>query len=498
MKKSFAFFAIALCVLAAWSAETVLAQRISDETMPELLAGQSLSSLQTEFPDIFVRPKPEKHEYEPATYELAGPLLTHTTIQYSYGPDSNSMLSTKSEKIIPLQFPVEDRKTLYVHDRIKVQQQAGLVSMVSGQKLDDQQSYNHYKQQQLRLYNLQGRLLNQHTLSFDFPLEVRLHEFVKNEDGVEAGIAYVFGAARRYGQQLTVPDPADYELFYLDREGREQFRHRYQYGSACTASEPFYATAVRDQLLILGKGIGKKPDFHLLIFDKDSLLRATRIDQSVFYENIVGDYSLSLEQSYASQYLVADSKVLEDGSIIFLGEHRTLVEGANWSFRTNKQSKTGYNYKAYVLLHFSQEGDLIANYVLERGRESLVDHPAAIRLLAADTGSLHLVFSEPRPAQKRAETSLRTTEKSPAADKFAGSADGRRLLKNYPDRQLAPVVVSIGLDARKLNILRFPDSFLSLDEWRLLHDPKTKELLLVGTSPNKLASQKLIIKKIRL
>lgn len=484
----------------------------ANEILGESKTDKTFDRLQAEYPEIYARQKPEKHSYNMAEYMLAGPLLAHTTVSYRYELLSNSFPGTRREEIVPLQFPAEDRKILYVHDRIKIHERAGLVSMVSGLKQDDEQSYAHYRNQHLRLYSLKGSLLSQYALAFDYPSEMRLHEFVTDQAGQEAGIVYVFGAARRYGKQYTDPDPTNYEIVYLDSGQKEKFRHKYRYGSAHTASEPFFATVNKEQLLVLGKGVGKEPDFHLLIFDKDGLKKTTRIDQSVFYENNVGDYKSGLGQGYASQYLVAGSKVLADGSIVFFGEHRTLKTPAGHVLQADRQSTAAYEYHSYVFLHFNPAGDLMGNYVLERAENNCSSRSARIELLSAEKGKLQLMVVEPgsdgpRQAGPRPVAGgLSGSAKGELADRAALATgypeekdiDTGRESKSYPDRQSISAVVSIDVVNRALNVLRMSDGFHILNEHGLLHDPLRKELVLVGTSANKHALQRLIIKKIKL
>lgn len=444
------------------------------------------------YPDFYQYYREDEEIYAAADYLMGGPLISYTLLKYEYDWISNSFpIVKKEEKKIKMEVPTYPDGTFFIHDKILTKQELGLISLVAGNKkyVDSLKIHHHYRQQNLLSYNLEGKIVKQHLVSFEFPSELRLHQFVDDQYEECKGIVYVYGAARKFGFSTIDTDPTQYKIIWLDKQGDLLFEHSFNYGSRGSLAEPFYAAAYQDQLFVLGKGLGNEPDYHLMIFNAHGLQSLVRIDPDLLYSQNVGGYKHSLHHAHNSHFEPQGFRVLENGDLIFYGEHRYTLKSARFDPDTNQQLAAEYQYRSFAFLHFNKEGDFIKNYVMPRGDISNLLKPATINFLTEKEEQLQFLLAEPRLGdQLLAEHQI-----------FITSLGRGSICKNCEETPEAPIILRLNLQKEQIHDLRFPEEVVNLQgqPFYILNQNKS-ELLWVGKSTLSELPVKLYLKKIKL
>ncbi|WP_017732136.1 hypothetical protein [Nafulsella turpanensis] len=433
--------------------------------------------------------KPTEHSYEVAHFLNGKPIISRTSTLFTYDPLSNAFLESKKENKIMVEVPPLSRGSLYIHEEIKTEKEAGLLSMVMGEKLKtDSLNLSHYRQQSIIITSLKGQLLSQHPLRFEYPMELRLHQFVKNQEGLVTGIIYIFGSARRFGKKGAAPDPTTYQVVMLDTLGQKRFQHTFRYGSPENTSEPIFAAAKGDSIYIFGKGVGRKPDYHLLLFDQRGLKKEVLINPDLLFEKTRGDYRLGISKEYASNFEPAGFRITSGGGIVFYGEHQYTEEPERILPHRREPLPARCRYSSYAFLHFDEQVNFIRNEVVPKAAGADVSSRADIRFLSERNGRLCFLLKEVgRNKHQPLDYQL-----------FACAEEGQIVKKNFSESKESFALISLPLDSGQAKLLRLKENFIGLGEERLLVYNDTKgELLLLGRPREQKIPVKILLKKIK-
>ena len=453
-------------------------------------AGKSLGEMVKAYPDFYQSCRKADSCSYTAGYLFDKPAVFKKTISYEYDSWSNTFAEHVKQQSIPLEIPVNENGSVYVHDEIKTDQQAGLSSMILSERHEGEDSYQLlYLNQTIVNCNLEGKQLSRYHLAFEYPSEIRLHQFMKDQNGDSKGVAYIFGPARRFGFKMNDPDPHNYQIVIFNNKGERTLDHKFRYGIGGGASVPFYVATHNKLVYVLGKGHGKNPDYHLFIFDKEGLKKATLIDQEMLFSKTSGDYNLGIRKDYASNFLPFGFVVQEDGSVVFYGEHQNTVKNTKIDPATGKKVPAVYEYPSYTFLQFDKEGNFLRNYVMEKGAGSNDLRSAKIKLLASDKDRIYFWVTEA------------LEKKQPLMDyqKFYVGHQGRTVNKNYAGQVETSTVFTIDLQAEKIKELKIGGGFVHLEgQEHCVFDPARKELLLIGRAEDQSVSLKILMKKLKL
>ena len=452
--------------------------------------GKSFREMVKAYPDFYqTRKKAESHSYT-AAYLADKPTILKKTISYEYDSWSHTFIESVKQQNVPLEMPVYESAAVFVHDEIKVDQQAGLISMVlSGRQEGENASQLLYLNQTIVNCNLEGKQLNRYHLAFEYPSEIRLHQFMQDQDGKTRAVAYIFGPARRFGFKMTDPDPHNYRIVAINKRGERILDHNFRYGIGGGASVPFYVAIHNNQVYVLGKGHGRNPDYHLFIFDKEGLKKATLIDPDMLYSKTSGDHDLGIRKDYASTFLPFGFVVQEDSGILFYGEHRSTARNAKIDPATGEKTSAIYEYPSYTFLHFDREGNFQRNYVVEKGAACEDLKSAKIKLISADKNKVSFWLTE----------ALEKEQPLMEHQNFLTANQGATVKKNYSGSLETSTLLTIDLEAEHLKELKLGNGFINLDgQEYYIFDPVRKELLLIGKAESQELPLKLLFKKLKL
>ena len=446
----------------------------------------SYRELLSAYPSFYRTEKKSDDFYEATQSQTGRLLIRHTRVSYAYDSLSHSFLASKKEEMFGVELGPLAGNTLQIHDAVKINKQEGLLSMVVGVKKEQDKPTSTYLRQAILLSKLKGELLGMHELSFAYPMEVRLQEYVYDANRQWKGIAYLFGPARRFGKRKTDPDPTNYQLLVLDTLGNKILHHPFQYGTRESASEPFFASAIGDTFYILGKGVGREPDYHLLIFDKEGLKKQTLINPDALYGKTLGPYEQGLQNDYSSNFVPAGAKQLPNGELIFFGEHRYTEAIGAYNPNTHAHIPARYRYAAYVFLQFDKEGNFVQNYVVPKKQ---LARQARMELLSATDKAFKLLVYEPCP-EKAVLKNYQV---------FRTAKENVAIHKNYQEEAEVPLILSLNLEKKQAGTLRFAEGFVSLgQEGFFIYEPKKNWLLLAGKQLNQEGPLRVVLKKVKL
>lgn len=441
----------------------------------------------TIFLPAWMTQKAAEHDYSVA-HQLGGkPVISHTSTHFTFDTVNYHLKERKREEKIVVEVPAMPIGSLYLHEKVRIGKKSGLLSMVAGEKLEtDSLNLSHYQQQIIVNTTLEGKIIRQHPLSFDFPMELRLHQFVNDQEGGAAGIVYVFGAARRFGRKGASPEPTLYQIVVLDASGQKRFQHSYRYGTSKNTSEPIYAAVKGDSLYVLGKGVGRNPDYHLLLFDQTGLKKQVLINPDLLFEKTRGDYRKALSYGYAGNFKPAGFRFSEEGGIVFYGEHQYMVTPESIHPESQELLPAKYRYNSFAFLCFDKEGNFSRNEVVPKRSGTDINREAGIRFLSDREGRLCFLLREPG-----------LTESRPMDDEPFDQTNGRRVMKSSEVVETFSVF-SLPLDSSKAGFICFQDYFIAPgDDGLQKYCEEKGELLLIGRSPEQNSAGKILLKRIK-
>ncbi len=450
-----------------------------------------IQHLKSTFPELYPATREADNFYEAAQFYKGKPIIRQTSQLYTYDSLSHSFLTSSREALFGLELGLLEASKLHIYDELKFNSKEGLLSMVAGQKEgQDQRAIDgQFLKQTLVLSKLKGPVLGMHEISFASPMEIRLQQFVYDQENNCRGVAYIFGPARKFGKRTTEPDSTSYQIVVLNEQGEKVLHHSFRYGTRDSASEPFYAASIGENFYILGKGVGRVPDYHLLIFDKEGMKKQTLISPDELFQKTLGPYKLGLQKEYASNFMPAGVRQLPSGGVVFFGEHRITEAMATYDLQTNSPIPARYRYGSYTFLQFDAEGNLTRQFVLPKQREEMQGKAARMELLSASNQSMKLLVYE----LCSGKAILKDYQV------FYTAHENRSSYKNYQQEAEVPLVLKISLEDKKTGELRFPDDFVSLgQEGFAIHNPEKEELLIAGKQLNQEGPLKVILKKIKL
>lgn len=436
-------------------------------------------------PSFYQTRKQADNFYEAVRNQQGQALIRHIRQSYSYDSLSHSFFAHKKEQIFSMALGAFADRSLYIHDEIKINGEKGIVSMVVGELVQEDEQTVPYREQTILLSRLKGEVMGMYDLSFDYPMEVRLQQYVYDHNKKWKGVAYIFGPARRFGKWETDPDPTNYQLVVLDTLGAKILHHAFRYGGQDRASEPFFVSAMDEAFYFLGKGVGRKPDYHLFVFDSAGLKKQTLINPDELYEKTLGPYEKGLHNEYSSNFVPAGARHLPGGGFILYGEHRYTEAIAAGNPASNSFIPARFRYPAYVFLQFDKEGNFVHNYVVARQQE---ERPARMELLSATDEALQLLVHEPYAGK----------EELKGYQVFQTSDEKVTIYKNYQEEAETPLILSLHLQKKKTSVVRFTEGFVSIGEKGLFYyNPERKELLVAGKQLNHEGPLSIMLKKVR-
>lgn len=451
---------------------------------------KSFQEMQQLYPEFYQSAKKEENYFYTPGYLMGKPVVVRSGIHFEYDILSNSFTEIVNQKSIPLETPLYENGSVFIHDEIKINPQAALISMVlSNHQAGQNAGQMLFLNQTLVSCNLEGKQLSRYHLAFEYPSEVRFHQFVQDQEGKNKGVVYVFGPARRFGFKMTDPDPHNYQLVMMDTRGRLIVDHKFRYGVGGGASEPFYAAAHDEQIWMLGKGQGANPDFHLFVFDSTGLKSATLIDPEMLYSKTTGDYDLSIKKDYYSSFHPKGFTVQEDGGVLVYGEHRSTAVNAKVNPSTGEKISAVYEYPSYTFLQFDKDGGFLRNFVVGKKDGGDVLKSSEIKHLNSGAGKVHFLLTE----------ALEKKQALHNYQKFYTGNKGVKINKNYVGNVESSTLLSLDLAAGNVEALSMEDDLININgQGHYIFNPVKKELLLLGKAGDGESPVRILFKKVKL